>query len=262
MKIATFAITEKGAVFAERLAQELSGDFFLPESVEAQSFRGCRQYTEKLSDFVPKIFGVYEGLVFVMAVGIVVRMVARCAESKFKDPAVVVMDEAGRYAISLLSGHEGGANMLAYRVALVTGAEPVVTTATEANKKIIVGVGCRRGASAEEIVGAVTAGLGKVELKPADVRVIASIALKKDESGLIQAAGQLGIPLRFFRAEEIAEVKAEYARSEFVKEKIGVEGVCEPCALLAGRSAHILLPKTVFGQVTVAVAEEKCLWSA
>jgi len=259
MKTAVFAITEKGASLGEKLAQELSADFFLPESVEAQSFQNCQRYTEKLSEFVPKIFGVYDGLIFVMAAGIVVRMVARCAESKFKDPAVVVIDEAGRYAISLLSGHEGGANKLAYRVAMLSGAEPVVTTATEANKKIVVGVGCRRGAPAGEIISAIGGALRRVGLAPADVRVIASIELKKDEGGLIEAAEQLGIPLRFFRAEEIAEVKAEYARSEFVKEKIGVEGVCEPCALLAGRTAHIILPKTVFGQVTVAVAEEKCL---
>ena len=260
MKLGIFAITEKGAALAERLARELPADFFLPESVEAQSFQKCQRYTEKLSDFVPKVFGVYDGLIFVMAVGIVVRMIARCAESKFKDPAVVVMDEAGRYAISLLSGHEGGANRLAHRVAMLTGAEPVITTATEANKKIIVGVGCRRGVAAGEIVEAVTGALKRVGLKPTDVRAMASVELKKDEVGLIGAAEELGIPLRFFRTEEIAEVQAEYSRSEFVKQKIGVEGVCEPCALLAGRMAHIILPKTVFGQVTVAVAEEKSLW--
>jgi cobalt-precorrin 5A hydrolase len=262
MKIGIFAITEKGAALADTLARELPGDFFLPESVEAQSFQKCRRYTEKLSEFVPKVFNAYEGFVFVMAVGIVVRMVGRCAESKFKDPAVVVVDEAGRYAISLLSGHEGGANKLAHSVAMIAGAEPVVTTATEANKKIVVGVGCRRGVPSREIVTAVTAALERCSLKPADVRVVASITLKRNEAGLIAAAEEMGIPLRFFRTEEIAEVKAEYSRSEFVKEKIGVEGVCEPCALLAGRSAHILLPKTVFGQVTVAVAEEKSLWSA
>jgi cobalt-precorrin 5A hydrolase len=194
-----------------------------------------------------------------MAVGIVVRMMARCAESKFKDPGVVVVDEAGRYAISLLSGHEGGANKLAYRVALIAGAEPVVTTATEANKRFVVGVGCRRGTPAKEIVDAVKAGLKRVKLTCAEVRVIASVELKKDEAGLIDAGEELGIPLRFFRLDEIAELDAEYTRSALVKEKIGVEGVCEPCALLAGRTAHIILPKTVFGQVTVAVAEEKCL---
>jgi cobalt-precorrin 5A hydrolase len=192
-----------------------------------------------------------------MAVGIVVRMVAHCAESKFKDPAVVVLDEAGRYAISLLSGHEGGANKLAYRVGLVTGAEPVVTTASEANKKIVVGVGCRRGASAEEIVHAIKRALHQLEMKPEDVRVIASVELKKNEAGLADAAEQLGIPLQFFRPEEIAEVDAEYTRSALVKEKIGVEGVCEPCALLAGMRASIILPKTVIGPVTVAIAEER-----
>ena len=257
MKLGVFAITQKGAAVADKLARELPAEFFLPESVEAQAYENCKRYTEKLSDFIPKIFGLYDGLVFVMAVGIVVRMVARCAESKLKDPGVVVMDEAARHAISLLSGHEGGANKLVHRVALITGAEPVVTTASEANKKIVVGVGCRRGAEAGEIVHAVKKGLQQLGLKPEDVRVIASVELKKDEAGLIEAAEQLGVCLRLFRLEDIEELKAEYNRSAFVKEKIGVEGVCEPCALLAGRRATLILPKTVIGQVTVAVAEEK-----
>jgi cobalt-precorrin 5A hydrolase len=259
MKIAVFAITEKGALLADKLARQLPAEFFLPESVEAMAFEKCQRYTEKLSDFIPKVFGLYDGLVFVMAVGIVVRMVARCAETKLKDPGVVVVDEAGRYAISLLSGHEGGANKLAHRIAVITGAEPVVTTASEANKKIIVGVGCRRGTPAREIVEAIRKALHHVGLKPDDVRVIASVELKKDEAGLMDAAEQLSIGLRFFRIEEIEGLKAEYGRSEFVKEKIGVEGVCEPCALLAGRRAHLILPKTVIGQVTVAVAEERFL---
>ncbi len=260
MKLGVLAITQKGASLGDRLARDLPAEFFLPESVEAQAFEKCRRYTEALGEFVPKIFNVYDGLVFVMAAGIVVRMVGKCAESKLKDPAVVVLDEAARYAISLLSGHEGGANKLAHRVALLTGAEPVITTATEANKKIVVGVGCRKGAAASEIVSAITEGLRKVGLKPSDVRVIASVELKKDEGGLLQAASGLGVGLRLFRLEEIAEVEAEYNRSAFVKEKIGVEGVCEPCALLAGRMAHVILPKTVFGQVTVAVAEERFMW--
>ena len=68
-----------------------------------------------------------------MATGIVVRLIAPCMEGKECDPAVVVMDDAGKFAISLLSGHLGGANELACRCTFLTGAREVITTATDAN---------------------------------------------------------------------------------------------------------------------------------
>ena len=68
-----------------------------------------------------------------MATGIVVRTIAPKLESKDKDPAVVVIDDAGSFAISLLSGHLGGANALAKRCAELTGGIPVITTATDVN---------------------------------------------------------------------------------------------------------------------------------
>ncbi len=66
-----------------------------------------------------------------MATGIVVRAIAGVVKDKFTDPAVVVVDEKGKFAISLLSGHVGGANRLALKVASIIGAQPVITTATD-----------------------------------------------------------------------------------------------------------------------------------
>jgi cobalt-precorrin 5A hydrolase len=68
-----------------------------------------------------------------MATGIVVRMIAPLLEGKETDPAVVVMDDAGKFAISLLSGHLGGGNELAERCAFISGARAVITTATDVN---------------------------------------------------------------------------------------------------------------------------------
>ena len=90
-------------------------------------------FTGELRELVGKLWRDYEGFVFIMAAGIVVRVIAPLLAGKETDPAVVVMDDAGKFAISLLSGHLGGANELASRCAFVTGAREVITTATDAN---------------------------------------------------------------------------------------------------------------------------------
>ena len=102
-----------------------------------------------------------------MATGIATRFVDGLLHDKQTDPAVVVLDEAGRYAVALVGGHEGGANALAYRVATAVGAIPVVTTATEANKPLTVGIGCRKGVSEEQVEKAV--GRAMEQLGPVDL---------------------------------------------------------------------------------------------
>jgi cobalt-precorrin 5A hydrolase len=81
------------------------------------------------------IFDKHGGLVYIAPCGVVVRALAPNLKNKFQDPAVVVVDVGARWAISLLSGHEGGANDLAVAVGNVLAAEPVISTTTEALKR-------------------------------------------------------------------------------------------------------------------------------
>lgn len=74
-----------------------------------------------------------DALVFVGAVGIAVRLIAPYIQNKMQDPAVVVLDEKANFAVSLLSGHVGGANALCRRLAALCGAQAVITTATDIN---------------------------------------------------------------------------------------------------------------------------------
>jgi cobalt-precorrin 5A hydrolase len=116
----------------------------------------------------------------------------------------------------------------------------------------VIGIGCRRGVSIEQIHAAVFAALGTQPL--ASVRALASIDSKKDETALLEFAARLGLPLHFFSKRRIAQV--EISASERVQALLGIDGVCEPCALLASRNGRIIVPKTMTGGVTVAIAED------
>lgn len=191
----------------------------------------------------------------VAASGIAVRFLDGLAQDKHSDPALVVLDEAGRYAVSLLAGHEGGANRLAYRVANVVGAVPVITTATEALKPLVVGIGCRKGVSVERIAVAVRKALGTRHLD--EVREVATIDLKADEPGLIEFCARHGLPLRVFARATVAARAWVTQPSDWVNRNVGVDGVCEPCALIACMRGQLVVPKTALDGVAVAVVEDK-----
>ncbi|MEU6536254.1 precorrin-3B C(17)-methyltransferase [Streptomyces sp. NPDC047000] len=91
-----------------------------------------RVYEGPVGDAVRRAFAECEQLVCFLATGAVVRLLAPLLAGKAADPGVVCVDEGGRFAVSLVGGHAGGANELAREVAASLGAEPVVTTATDA----------------------------------------------------------------------------------------------------------------------------------
>jgi cobalt-precorrin 5A hydrolase len=129
-RIAVWAITPNGAALASTIAGCMPrADLFVSTPLSAE-VSGAATF-DRLADAVAANFSAYRGHVFIMSTGIVVRMIAPHLRHKTSDPAVVVVDEGGRHAISLVSGHIGGANRLAAAVAEAVGAEPVITTATD-----------------------------------------------------------------------------------------------------------------------------------
>jgi cobalt-precorrin 5A hydrolase len=92
----------------------------------------------KLRECVGEWFFKVDAIIFFAAAGIAVRTIAPYLQHKSKDPAVLVMDETGKFIISLLSGHAGGANELTQQIARMSGAIPVITTATDCEEKFAV----------------------------------------------------------------------------------------------------------------------------
>ncbi len=126
--IAIYALTRQGLGLARRLAADLGGTTY---AIRRLATRTVRPF-ESLSTLLADTFRKYDGHVFVAATGIVIRCISACIGSKETDPAVVCLDQEGRFAVSLLSGHLGGANQLAVRCAKSAGGQAVVTTATDA----------------------------------------------------------------------------------------------------------------------------------
>ncbi|MFA7405564.1 MAG: cobalt-precorrin 5A hydrolase [Pelobacteraceae bacterium] len=352
MRIAVIAITRGGARLGQRLCSNMAGlEFYVSRRYAGQAGSKCTCFEPtELKTLIASLWKKCDGFVLIMATGIVVRMIAPLLESKESDPAVVVMDDAGRFAISLLSGHLGGGNELAERCAFVSGARPVITTATDANdlpsfdmlakeqgwviddisrvktlntllldneeiavvdstgltrtwlhgrgkvtfhdtlaeatassargfllvtnrhlpqnfnpekllilrpRNLVLGIGCNRGTPADEIESFVAQHMKRLFLSPKSVYCIASVAAKRDETGLVEFAGQLGVPLCFFESDELNQVAFPSPPSEYAMAAVGVAGVAEPAALLASGGGRLLLKKVKSANVTLAVAELK-----
>jgi cobalt-precorrin 5A hydrolase len=153
-QIGIAAFTDRGRRLASRIGDGLSAQYQI-SFYQSELKNWCRGQFEDHS----------AGIIFVGATGIAVRTIAPYLCSKTTDPAVLVIDEAGQYVISLLSGHIGGANRLAEQVAAMIGACPVITTATDVNGKFAVDVfaranGLRIGSmkAAKEISAAILRG--------------------------------------------------------------------------------------------------------
>lgn len=358
--IAAIALTARGSRVAARLATELPAVAYVParfldQSLVASEAAAPRPdaasliaYDERAGALTRRLFTVCGGLIPVMAVGAAVRLLAPLLADKRSDPAVVVVDDAGRFAVSLVSGHVGGANRLAERVASILGATAVITTASESAgvpspdllgselgwriepssalkavaaalvngesvaayqdcgerswlegrpehlrlfdslealassqpsaaiivsdrvieipatlrgrcaiyrpPALVLGIGCSRGASEQEITELVETTLATHGLSPLAVAAVASLDRKADEPGLRALVQRWRWPLVTFSAAELAAVAGEWSTSEIVRRAVGVGGVAEPAALRGAGVERLLVRKVKTAHVTLAIA--------
>lgn len=370
MNIAYIAFTQQGQKLAEQLAAELGGT-----ASRSGQPRNVHEWTADNFDRM-------DALVYVGAAGIAVRSIAPFVKDKTSDPAVVVIDERALHVIPLLSGHLGGANNLARKIAAITGSDCVITTATDVNgvfavdewakrqncvllekEKImhisgallagrsvslysfwpieghvpdgidlippetdpyaaeslheeggakaglpldgstieegdapesdapdapdaqegipgistgdidisldievvgrhplhlvpricVLGVGCRKGTSAQAIEDMLFDVLESTCVHPAAICAVASIDLKTDEPGLVSFCQAHGWPLLTYSSEELKNVEGEFTPSAFVASITGVDNVCERSACLAS-GGELIQSKMAAGGVTMAMA--------
>jgi len=136
---AIVAITKHGVEMARELHAKLPGsDLYYMSKFERgdEAERGIRLFEGSVRLILPELFAKYTGIIQFISLGAVVRMIAPILKDKKTDPGVVVVDDRGQYAISVLSGHLGGANELTRVVAELIGAAPVITTASDVQKTI------------------------------------------------------------------------------------------------------------------------------
>ena len=220
---------------------------------------GAGQPLQDGTDF-SSVYPKYRRWVLIMTTGIAVRYLKELLESKHKDPGVVVVDEAAQQAVSLVGGHEGGANRLTYQVSRLTGATPVITTASEVERDIVVGVGCRRGASNEQIDKAIKGALAESKAGVEAIREVATIDVKAHESGLLHWCEAHDAGLRAFTRQQLEDRPWVSEPSDWVQQTLGLPGVCEPAALLASPRGRLIVTKRRFDGVAVAVVRDRPIW--
>lgn len=133
MKLALTAFTRRGLELARRLAGALAEEGHTCALSAPRRLAGEGPGYDSLGAWTGEQFRQADALIFVGACGIAVRAIAPFVRDKFTDPAVVSVDEAGRFVVPLLSGHVGGANGLALQTARLTGGQAAISTATDVN---------------------------------------------------------------------------------------------------------------------------------
>lgn len=300
------------------------------------AWQDARLYEGPVREALARAWEECDGIVLFLATGASLRLVSELLEDKNTDPGVITVDDAARYAVSLCGGHEGGANELARRVAETLGAEPVITTASEAVESVslgslgadlgfvveegsdlaavgkaivsgeevglvcegrwplgplpenvvrgdlpddgtpalvisdrisdfpkpaviyrppslVAGVGCSRGASADEILALLRSSLRKAGLCEKSVARLASVEAKRDEAGLREAARELGSQMDFYPADELSAIEVPNP-SEAALRAVGTPSVCEAAALAGG--GELLVEKRKSANATVAIARK------
>ncbi len=342
MKLAIITLTTGGVYQAKRIKKYYKEATLYTLKRHLQE--GFLEIDVSLSDLTRQLFKNYDGILFIMSTGIVVRTIAPFIQHKTIDPAIMVMDEKGEYIISLLSGHIGKANAYTIEIASHISALPIITTASDVNgkmavdvmanklgchidnmdqakemtiriienkkigilceepihmklddqfmiiegttdearieseklegliiiskekpkpfktpnvwfipKDIIVGIGCKRGKTRDELFKALHQSFETAQISINRIEKLVTIDIKKDEIGLLEMAKTLKVPLVCLPKEVIRKEDDRFKGSEFVEKTLGIRSVCEPCGYIGSDYGKCLLPKQKLEGITISI---------
>lgn len=204
MKLAIFAFSRRGCDTARQLMAHFAAHEVRAFTMERFAQPDFEPLQKPFRPFYGALFAAVDAMIFVGSVGIAVREIAPHVRDKRTDPAVVSVDELGKFSVALLSGHIGGANKLAEEVAQVLGAVPVITTATDLNGKFSVDAwASRHGWHIDSIARAKAVSAAILE---ADVPLKSEFPISTPLPNGVTCAetGALGIYLGIHRAEPFA----------------------------------------------------------
>lgn len=326
MQIAIISLTKSGTDLNLKISKSLGVIGFTLEKYQTSNL----ETFSNIHEIVKIVFEKYQGLIFIGACGIATRCIAPYIKSKVTDIPVVVCDELGKYAIPILSGHLGGANELAYKIAEITGGLPIITTATDIHNKfsidvwskknnlsilepskiknissaildsipvgfysevsipkpkdlsfsdkigiaisnrvdifpfentlhllpknLVLGIGCKRLTSMENIENLVLETLDNLHFDIKSVVKVCSIDLKSHEVGLLNFIEKYHLKGEFFSATELNSIQGYFSKSQFVESITGVDCVCERSAILGSNQGELILKKLSKNGVTLSIA--------
>jgi cobalt-precorrin 5A hydrolase len=126
-------------------------------------------------------------------------------------------------------------------------------------KKVVVGIGCRRGKECSKILEGFRKSIDELKIDESRVNQLSSAEIKKDEKGILELSDKLDIPINFVELDKLKLFESnDIQKSDFVKSKFGIYGVCEPSALItAGFDSKLIYKKTSYDGVTIAIAISK-----
>ena len=202
-----------------------------------------------------------ERLIMICATGIVMRTLAPVLNNKHSDPAVLVLDEQGKFVIPLLSGHEGGANDWGQTISEILNAQLIMTTAKAYIKPVYtLGMGCERNCPESFLQDVMQQCLSAANLTLDDIHSINSIDIKADEVALMKMSQSLNLPFDTFSKDLLTEMEGKLStRSQYVFNTVGVYGVAESAALFAakkltGQDCELVVNKIKNTKATCAIA--------
>ena len=242
-----FSLTEGGARLATTLKQVMPG---------AAHHHGGESFAKNARE----TFSQGHDCIFICSTGIVIRTLASILGDKHSDPAVIVLDEQGKFVIPLLSGHEGGAGALAREIADAISAHCVVTSATDYGHPVYTaGLGCEKNCPLESLQTILDSALDTLP-RPVDISAFASIDIKNGEPGLLDLTRKYELELQTFPSSALREVEHLLSeKSEIVFREVGCYGVAEAAALCAasgitGEPAELVVSKIKGQGATIAIA--------